>query len=74
MEDTFNLNSSQNLFRQAIFDLANNDRWTLIGIIDWQLDEGRSVKRLAKFASRRLKIDEDTAMIALVSLVPYRFH
>ncbi len=68
MKDHFALNTRSNIIRQAIFDSALGEHSTIKGLLDYQIEKGASIKRLANFAHRRLKIDKETALVCILLL------
>lgn len=68
MKTHFILNSRQNVLRQALLDLSEGDETTIRGLLDWQLEQGTSIKRLVKFGTRRLRTDPVAVTIAILIL------
>lgn len=51
------LKSKQNIFRQAVIDYMHGDSWTILGMVDWALEQDVSKERLVLFTERRLHIE-----------------
>lgn len=67
--------SNQNLFREALLDLAvNNDRAALAKLLRKKYEQRYPLHRLALFAERRLKVNYDQAISAIHLLCPIYFH
>lgn len=75
MKDHYELNSKQNVIRQAVADIAFNQYpQTLMDIVDYELRSGRSIERLAKFGVRSLGFDYETCLNAILHLCPERLN
>lgn len=70
LEDNFEFSSQANILRQALLDAKSNDFNTLTDIVSFQIESGRSVKRLVDFANRRLKVTKNQALSTILYLCP----